>query len=104
MNAPRGVAVCNTPGCRWCRDAGALGELHIEQLNAACADLALWSRSWAESVPGEELCALVMGELVALYLDAGKSEDDFVAAVQFAFRSVKAAREAIVAADHPPEG
>jgi hypothetical protein len=45
-----------------------------------------------------------MGELASLYLDASKTEAEFVAAVQFAFRSVKAARDAIASADHPPEG
>lgn len=103
--APRRVTACNTPDCRWCRAASQPGaELYREQVNAACADLALWSRSWAESVRGEDLCALVMGELASLYLDASKTEAEFVAAVQFAFRSVKAARDAIASADHPPEG
>lgn len=81
--------------------------LYREQVSAAGLDLALWARSWAESVDGEDMASLVMAELASLYLDAGKTETEFVAAVQFAFRSVKAARDAIDAAgaaDHPPEG
>ncbi len=56
------------------------------------------------SMVTKDMCALVMGELASLYLDAGKTEAEFVAAMQFAFRSVKAARDAIAAAAHPPEG
>lgn len=105
MSERRTVAACNTPDCRWCRGALLPGaELYREQVNAAGVDLALWSRSWADSVRADDICALVMGELASLYLDAGKTETEFVAAMQFAFRSVKAARDTIAAADHPPEG
>lgn len=76
-----------------------------QQLDAAAMDLALWSRSWADGcLQPSELCELVLGELASLYLDQGKSESEFVAAVQFAFRSVKAARVALEAADHPRKG
>lgn len=82
-------------------------ELYREQVSAAGMDLALWARSWAESVKGEDMATLVTAELASLYLDDGKTEAEFVAAMQFAFRSVKAARDAIEAAgaaDHSLEG
>lgn len=79
-------------------------DLRVQQIDAAAMDLALWSRSWADSLQSAELCELVLGELASLYLDQGKSESQFVAAVQFAFRSVKAARDALAATDHPRDG
>ncbi len=104
MNERR-LNVCRVPDCRWCRGAALPGaELYREQVNAAAADLAIWSRSWAESVKPDDLCALVLGELSALYLDQGKSEEEFVDALRFAFRSVKAARVELEASDHPSEG
>lgn len=78
--------------------------LRDQQLDAAAMDLALWSRSWSDSIKPAELCELVLAELASLYLDQGKTESQFVAAVQFAFRSVKAARDALAEADHPHDG
>ena len=104
---PLGIRGCNDPDCSFCSppaDGVAAAEVLGMQVNAAALDLAYWSRSWSPSVGGEALASLIMGELVMLYLDEGRSEADFVASVQFAFRSVKAARDAIAPAVHPPEG
>lgn len=76
-------------------------DVRSQQLDAAAMDLALWSRSWVEGgwVKPAELCELVLGELASLYLDDGKTESELVSAVQFAFRSVKAAREALASGE-----
>lgn len=71
------------------------GDCYAQQLDAAGLDLAFWSRSWAESVGATDLCHLVSAELVSLYLDAGKTEAEFVAVMRQAFVSVKKARDAL---------
>ncbi len=73
------------------------GQAHAQQLDAAAMDLALWSRLWTDGgcLKPSELCELILGELASLYLDQGKTESEFVSSMQFGYRSVKAARDAI---------
>lgn len=96
----RVVRGCESPDCLHCNPQPG-GEVYRQQVSSAGLDLALWSRSWAESVRWEDVCALVVAELANLYLDRNVSEGECVAAVQFAYRSVKAARETLGVAVHP---
>lgn len=74
-------------------ETGASGGVRVR--DRSMLELAFWSRSYAGELGAEVLTQLLLSELVNLYLDQGKSESEFVAAMQHGFGSVKAAREAL---------
>lgn len=73
-------------------ETGAHG---IRARDRAMLELGFWSRSYVGELGPIVLTEIVLCELANLYLDQGKSESEFVAAMQRGFSSVKAAREAI---------
>jgi hypothetical protein len=77
-------------------ETGAHG---IRACDRAMLELGFWSRSYVGELGPVKLTEIVLSEMVNLYLDQGKSESEFVAAMQRGFASVKAAREAIETPD-----
>lgn len=73
-------------------ETGAHG---IRARDRAMLELGFWSRSYVGELGPAALTEIVLSELVNLYLDQGRSESEFVAAMQRGFRTVKASREAL---------
>lgn len=71
------------------------GMVAIGGRQVAMLELSFWSLRNAAEVGSESLAAMLMSELVSLYMDQGKSRDSFVGAVNGAWLEVKNTRRAL---------
>lgn len=67
-------------------------DIRVEQ--RAMLELAFWSRTYSDAL-GDVLADIVLCELANLYLDQGKSQSEFVAALQRGYATVAIARDAV---------
>lgn len=66
---------------------------NVEQ--RAMLELGLWSRRYGNELGAERIGALVLAELVSLWLDQGKTREQFVGAMSQGWRAIEEAREAL---------
>jgi hypothetical protein len=58
----------------------------------AMLELALWAQRYSDEIGGERVASLVLGEIVSLYIDQGKSEAEFVGAMVSGWHSIRRVR------------